>query len=125
MVFFANIFSQIVDLVEACGSLSRAVWYLDESFFGSRGHGRVRCSKAFVALHSDTAFQVKLGDPGLAGEAYPATDVHWLPYELLLLQGSQQHAPSPMHCTVKGDVWALATTFWEVCTSTKRKYCQK
>ena len=104
--------------MEACASLSRAVWYLEErhSGCGSRGHGRVRCSNVFVSQHSDAAFQVKLGDAGLMGEPYPVQQVHWLPYELLLMQGSAtEHAPSPMNCTVKGDVWALATTFWEVC----------
>ncbi len=51
--------------------------------------------------------------------------MHWLSYELLLQQDlssaageKQRQQPQPMptrqHCTVKGDVWALATTFWQI-----------
>lgn len=35
--------------------------------------------------------------------------VHWLPLELLLTEN-----PSPSQCTFKGDVWALATTYWQI-----------
>lgn len=72
-----------MDLVEACASLARAVWYLEDrhSLGGARGHGRVRCSNVFVAAppgqeaESGGAFRVKLGDAGMATTPYRPEEV--------------------------------------------------
>jgi serine/threonine protein kinase len=92
-------------LVEACTSLSSAILYLEEI---GQAHGNVRCSNVFVIEHIDSVFKVKLGDPGLSTH-YDADQVHWLPLELLM-----QEKPSPLQCSSKGDVWAAATTFWQI-----------
>lgn len=51
-----------VDLVEACMSLSRALWYLEEN---NVPHGNIRASNVFVADHHEAAFVVRLGDTGM------------------------------------------------------------
>ena len=51
-----------VDLVEACLSLSHAIWYLEQNNFC---HGNIRSSNVFVADHHEAAFKVKLGDSGM------------------------------------------------------------
>ena len=56
-----------------------------------------------MSRHTDRSFQVKLGDPGIP--EYTLEDVHWLPREMLLEGGK---------CTKYGDVWAYATTLWEI-----------
>ena len=94
-----------VDQVEACTALSRAVWYLEEM---GMSHGNVRCSNVFVVEHTDANFKVKLGDCSLSSH-YGADQVHWLPLELLM-----EEKPTPAQCTSKGDVWAAATTFWQI-----------
>lgn len=94
-----------VDQVEACTALSRAVWYLEEI---GMSHGNVRCSNVFVVEHTDANFKVKLGDCSLSSH-YGADQVHWLPLELLV-----EEKPTPAQCTSKGDVWAAATTFWQI-----------
>ena len=94
-----------VDQVEACTALSRAVWYLEEI---GMSHGNVRCSNVFVVEHTDANFKVKLGDCTLSSH-YGADQVHWLPLELLV-----EERPTPAQCTSKGDVWAAATTFWQI-----------
>lgn len=43
--------------------------------------------------------------------SYDSSDVHWLPTELLR---NDKKPPLVAHCSSKGDVWALATTFWEI-----------
>ena len=52
-----------VDLVEACTSLSRALWYLEEH---GLVHGNIRAANVFVADHDEAAFRVKLGDTGMS-----------------------------------------------------------
>ena len=94
-----------VDQVEACTALSRAVWYLEEI---GMSHGNVRCSNVFVVEHTDANFKVKLGDCSLSSH-YGADQVHWLPLELLM-----EERPTPAQCSSKGDVWAAATTFWQI-----------
>lgn len=97
-----------VDLVEACASLARAVWYLDEN---ELVHGNVRCSNVFVAERNESVFKVKLGDAGMFTH-YPPESVHWLPYEML----ATSRTPAKADCTIKSDVYALGTTFWEIFT---------
>ena len=94
-----------VDQVEACTALSRAVWYLEET---GMSHGNVRCANVFVVEHTDANFKVKLGDRTLSSH-YAPDQVHWLPFELLV-----EEKPAPAQCTAKGDVWAAATTFWQI-----------
>ncbi|TRY68639.1 hypothetical protein TCAL_08883, partial [Tigriopus californicus] len=95
-----------LDLMEAARSVTNGVWYLQEK---NLVHGKIRCENVFVFQHDDTRFHVKLGDPGLDNE-YTTGEYHWLALEQLL-------APDPCskrHITLKTDIWALGTTFWQI-----------
>ena len=103
-------------------------------------HTNVRLANVFVSQHEvGSCFKVKLGDPGLPGNVvllkpnpfffsisrdflkffnnffhHPAdytneSEVHWLSFELLI-----DSCPTASKCTPKGDVWAFATTLWEL-----------
>ena len=96
---------QDLDLVEASASLARAVWYLEEN---ELVHGFIHCGNVYVAEHQSNVFRVKLGDPGIFTE-YGIEHVHWLPIEMLVVD-----RPSRQHCNSKSDVWALATTYWQI-----------
>eukprot|EP00095_Tigriopus_kingsejongensis_P006153 snap_masked-scaffold40_size501252-processed-gene-0.1 protein:Tk06153 transcript:snap_masked-scaffold40_size501252-processed-gene-0.1-mRNA-1 annotation:"tyrosine-protein kinase hopscotch" len=95
-----------LELLEACRSMAKALWYLEE-----RGmvHGKVSCQNIFVAQHTDQELHVKLGDPGIDGE-YTTSDYHWLAVEQLRCSDPC----SRRHCTLKSDLWALGTTMWEI-----------
>ena len=94
------------ELLEAATALARALWYLDEHGIV---HSNIRLGNVFVSEHRPgTCFKVKLGDPGLPDYNNPK-EAHWLSFELLL-----DSCPTPSKCTSKGDVWAFATTLWEL-----------
>jgi hypothetical protein len=96
------------DLVEAATALARALWYLEEQ---NIVHTNIRLSNVFVAAHEvGSCFKVKLGDPGLPDYTLPE-EVHWLSFELLL-----DSCPTPSKCTTQGDVWAFATSLWQLFT---------
>lgn len=95
-----------VDLLEAAACLARALWYLEEQDIV---HGNIRLANVFVATHEPgESFKVKLGDNGLPDYTSPE-QVHWLSFELLL-----DTCPTASKCSTKGDVWALATTLWQL-----------
>ena len=98
------------DLLESATSLAKALWYLAEKQIV---HSNIRLCNVLVAAHdvndaASSGLKVKLGDPGLPDYADP-NEVHWLSFELLL-----DSCPTPSKCTLKGDVWAFATTLWEL-----------
>ncbi|XP_043290064.1 tyrosine-protein kinase JAK2 isoform X2 [Venturia canescens] len=91
-----------VDMVEAAACLATALWHLEES---GVVHGNIRCRKLLVHAHTANSFTVKLADPGLF--SYTNADVHWLPPECYL-------NPELARRSTRADVWALATTFWQI-----------
>ena len=94
------------DLLEAATSLAKALWYLGEHHLV---HTNFRLRNVLVDSHEEGgSLKVKLGDPGLPDYSAP-NEVHWLSFELLL-----DSCPTPSKCTMKGDVWAFATTLWEL-----------
>lgn len=91
-----------VELVEAATYLARALWYLNVE--GVR-HNNIRCHNIFVAEHTDQAFKVKLGDPGLV--RYDQRDLHWIPRE--------HHFQPPLALNDSTtDIWAFSTTVWQI-----------
>ncbi len=94
------------DLLESAVSLARALLHLEEQKIV---HSNIRLRNVLVASHApDAGLKVKLGDPGLADYSR-SEEVHWLSFELLI-----DSCPTPSKCTLKGDVWAFATTLWEL-----------
>ena len=91
-------------LLEAAVSLARALLHLEEQ---NIVHGNIRLRNVLVAQHEES-LKVKLGDPGLPDYSCPE-EVHWLSFELLV-----DSCPTPSKCTNKSDVWAFATTLWEL-----------
>ncbi|XP_012288894.1 tyrosine-protein kinase hopscotch [Orussus abietinus] len=104
-VYLRNMLPQTVktvDMVEAAACLATALWHLEES---GVVHGNIRCRKLLVHGHTDNSFVVKLADPGLF--SYTQADIHWLPPECY---GN----PEIARRSSQADVWALATTFWQI-----------
>ncbi|XP_060536177.1 uncharacterized protein LOC132708084 [Cylas formicarius] len=95
-----------VDLVEAASNLASAVWHLKENDIV---HGKIRCRKLMVSSHDENSFTVKLTDPGVH-TSYEPSEVHWIPVEY--------HGRNLEHFkkTTAADVWALATTLYEIFT---------
>ncbi|XP_046425755.1 tyrosine-protein kinase hopscotch isoform X1 [Neodiprion fabricii] len=91
-----------VDMVEAAACLATALWHLEEN---GVVHGNIRCRKLLVHTHNANSLVVKLADPGLF--SYTQADVHWLPPECY---GNAELAKR----SSQADVWALATTFWQI-----------
>ncbi|XP_012263583.2 tyrosine-protein kinase hopscotch [Athalia rosae] len=89
-------------MVEAAGCLATALWHLEEN---GVVHGNIRCRKLLVHRHNENSLLVKLADPGIF--SYTQADVHWLPPEYY---GNPELAKR----SFQADVWALATTFWQI-----------
>ena len=97
---------QVVDLVEASTSLAKALWYLEEH---NLIHGNIRCDKLFVVSHDPgNSFKVKLGEPGIPDFKRP-NQIYWMPLQMLC-QGELTWEK----CNTKSDVWAFATTLWQI-----------
>ena len=94
-----------VDLLEAATSLARALFYLEDV---GLVHGQVRCRNLFVAVHEENKLMVKLGE-GTLGGPFPE-EIHWLDFHQLQAVGSR----GKLAKTAAGDVWAFATTLWEI-----------
>ncbi|CAG9828556.1 unnamed protein product [Diabrotica balteata] len=92
-----------VDLIEAAGSIASALWHLTEN---NIVHGRIRCRKIMVSVHDENSFIVKLTDPGIHTE-YTPSEVHWIPIECYTNLNYAKRS-------VEADVWAFATTLWEM-----------
>ncbi|XP_072764255.1 tyrosine-protein kinase hopscotch [Anoplolepis gracilipes] len=93
---------KIADMVEAAACLTKALWHLEENHVV---HGRIRCRRVFVHVHTDSSFIVKLGDPGIF--TYTEIDIPWIPPECYADLASAKK-------NFQADVWALATTIWEI-----------
>ncbi|XP_030744957.1 tyrosine-protein kinase JAK2 isoform X2 [Sitophilus oryzae] len=96
---------QKVDLIEAASNLASAVWHLKENDIV---HGKIRCRKLMVNCHEENTFTVKLADPGLHTN-YETSDVHWIPIECYTTLDYAKRSTA-------ADIWALATTFYEIFT---------
>ncbi|KAF5274388.1 hypothetical protein FQA39_LY07268 [Lamprigera yunnana] len=92
-----------VDLIESASNLASALWHLQENFIV---HGNIRCRKLLVSCHEENAFTVKLGDPGIF-HTYASKEVHWIPVECYSNLEYAKHSTA-------ADVWAFATTLWEI-----------
>ncbi|XP_047996645.1 tyrosine-protein kinase hopscotch [Leguminivora glycinivorella] len=91
----------VLMLKKVSATLARALWDLSEA---GVVHGCVRCSRLLVAAR-DSRLQVKLAGPSL--RRYTPHDVHWIPVEL--------HSDMSLaRRSVAADIWAFATTLWEV-----------
>ncbi|XP_066255438.1 tyrosine-protein kinase hopscotch-like isoform X2 [Euwallacea similis] len=91
-----------VDLIEATSHLASAVWHLRENDIV---HGRIRCRKLMVHAHDDSCFTVKLTDNAVQ-TSYEALEVHWIAVECYTSEKR----------TAAADVWAMATTIYEMFT---------
>ncbi|KAF7271454.1 hypothetical protein GWI33_015675 [Rhynchophorus ferrugineus] len=92
-----------VDLIEAASNLASAVWHLKENDIV---HGKIRCRKLMVNCHEENAFTVKLSDPGLC-KKYEPCEIHWIPVECYTTLDYAKRSTA-------ADVWALATTLYEI-----------
>ena len=96
----------IVDLVEAATSLAKALWYLEEH---NLVHGNIQCDKLFVVSHDPgNSFKIRLGEPGIP-DFKRANQIYWMPLQMLC-----QGELSWEKCNIKSDVWAFATTLWQI-----------
>ena len=96
----------IVDLVEAATSLAKALWYLEEH---NLVHGNIQCDKLFVVSHDPgNSFKIRLGEPGIP-DFKRANQIYWMPLQMLC-----QGELSWEKCNTKSDVWAFATTLWQI-----------
>ena len=96
----------VVDLVEAATSLAKALWYLEEH---NLVHGNIQCDKLFVMSHDPgNSLKVKLGEPGIP-DFKRSNLIYWMPLQML-----RQGQLSWEKCNIKSDVWAFATTLWQI-----------
>ena len=96
----------VVDLVEAATSLAKALWYLEEH---NLIHGNIQCDKVFVMSHDPgKSFKIKLGEPGIPNFKRPNL-IYWMPLQML-----RQGELCWEKCNIKSDVWAFATTLWQI-----------
>ena len=101
--YYTQIFQSLYNFIS---TLARALWYLEEQGIV---HANIRLANVFIFEHKPgSCFKVKLGDPGLPDYSNPE-EVHWLSLELFT-----HSCPTPSRCTKEGDVWAFATTLWQI-----------
>ncbi|XP_077293855.1 tyrosine-protein kinase hopscotch [Arctopsyche grandis] len=91
------------ELMQAAASLATALWYLAEHGIV---HGNIRCYKMLVASHDRFQFSVKLSNQGLES-SFNEQEIHWIPTEYFSNR-------SVAHLFPSSDVWAFATTLWEI-----------
>lgn len=95
---------KLLDLVEIAYTLAKALHYLQENQIV---HGRIRCSTLQVTqFEPNNQLVVKLGDPGVPLD-YAVFDVPWIAIE-------DYEDFSASRRNLKGDIWAYATTLWEI-----------
>ena len=93
-------------MVEASTSLAKALWYLEEH---NLIHGNIQCDKVFVMSHDPgKSFKIKLGEPGIPNFKRPNL-IYWMPLQML-----RQGELCWEKCNIKSDVWAFATTLWQI-----------
>ncbi|XP_075981572.1 tyrosine-protein kinase hopscotch [Anticarsia gemmatalis] len=91
-----------IHLKKVAAGLARALWDLSEA---GVVHGYIRCRRLLLAAHDGDRMLVKLSGPTL--RQYTPLDVHWMPVEFLKDMSLAKRS-------VMGDIWAFATTLWEV-----------
>ncbi|KAG6456774.1 hypothetical protein O3G_MSEX009942 [Manduca sexta] len=91
-----------LQLKKVAAGLARALWDLSEA---GVVHGYIRCRRLLLAAVDGERIQVKLSGPTL--RHYTHTDVHWMPVEFFSDMNLAKRS-------VIGDIWAFATTLWEV-----------
>lgn len=89
-------------LKKVAAGLARALWDLSEA---GVVHGHIRCRRLLLAAHTGDRINVKLSGPTLSN--YTQHDVHWMPVEFFSDMSLAKRS-------VTGDIWAFATTLWEV-----------
>ncbi|KAJ2948409.1 hypothetical protein O0L34_g7648 [Tuta absoluta] len=92
-----------IHLKKVAASLARALWDLSEA---GVVHGYIRCRRLLVHAHDDDRIVVKLSGPALS-QYRPMLDVHWMPVEFYSDMNMARRS-------VVGDIWAFATTLWEI-----------
>ncbi|XP_053614576.1 tyrosine-protein kinase hopscotch [Plodia interpunctella] len=93
---------KLLHLKKVAASLARALWELSEA---GVVHGHVRCRRLLLASADRDRLSVKLAGPSV--HTYTSADVHWMPVDFF---GDMNMAKR----SVIGDIWAFATTLWEV-----------
>lgn len=91
-----------IHLKKVAAGLARALWDLSEA---GVVHGYIRCRRLLLAAHEGDRMLVKLSGPTL--RQYTLHDVHWMPVEFMKDMSLAKRS-------VMGDIWAFATTLWEV-----------
>ncbi|KAJ0174068.1 hypothetical protein K1T71_010214 [Dendrolimus kikuchii] len=91
-----------IHLKKVAAGLARALWDLSEA---GVVHGCIRCRRLLLAAHDADRIVVKLSGPTLT--QYTHQDVHWMPVEFFSDMSLAKRS-------VIGDIWAFATTLWEV-----------
>ncbi|CAH2267020.1 jg6719 [Pararge aegeria aegeria] len=91
-----------IHLKKVAANLARALWDLSEA---GVVHGTIRCRRLLLSSHQADRIIVKLSGPTL--RQYTPLDVHWMPVEFFPDMGLARRS-------VVGDIWAFATTLWEV-----------
>ncbi|KAH9642501.1 hypothetical protein HF086_008911 [Spodoptera exigua] len=89
-------------LKKVAAQVARALWDLSEA---GVVHGHIRCRRLLLAAHTADRINVKLSGPTLSH--YTQHDVHWMPVEFFSDMSLAKRS-------VTGDIWAFATTLWEV-----------
>ncbi|XP_049876791.1 tyrosine-protein kinase hopscotch [Pectinophora gossypiella] len=92
-----------VHLKKVSAGLARALWDLSEA---GVVHGHIRCRRLLLAAHDADRIVVKLSGPTLT-RYNQLVDVHWMPVEFFPDMNMAKRS-------VVGDIWAFATTLWEV-----------
>ncbi|XP_072942901.1 tyrosine-protein kinase hopscotch [Epargyreus clarus] len=91
-----------LQLKKVCAGLARALWDLSEA---GVVHGALRCRRLLLAAPLAERAAVKLAGPSL--RPYTQDDVHWIPVEFYSDMNLAKRS-------VLGDIWAFATTLWEI-----------
>ncbi|CAH2089621.1 unnamed protein product [Euphydryas editha] len=91
-----------IHLKKVAAGLARALWDLSEAGIV---HGGIRCRRLLLASHQADRIIVKLSGPSL--RQYTPQDIPWIPVEFFSDMNLAKRS-------VLGDIWAFATTLWEV-----------
>ncbi|XP_063830579.1 tyrosine-protein kinase hopscotch [Ostrinia nubilalis] len=89
-------------LKKVAAMLARALWDLSEA---GLIHGYIRCKRLLLAACDADRIVVKLSGPSL--RPYTPIDIHWMPVEFFPDMNLAKRS-------AVGDIWAFATTLWEV-----------
>ncbi|RVE43769.1 hypothetical protein evm_011618 [Chilo suppressalis] len=91
-----------IHLKKVAATLARALWDLSEA---GLVHGYIRCRRLLLAAHDADRIVIKLSGPSL--RSYTPYDIHWMPIEFFSDMNMAKRS-------AVGDIWAFATTLWEV-----------